>query len=116
MKYRRSWTVILGTGLLAVPGCKSAHVEVTVQNHTGADVRLLEVDYPNASFGFDAIPAGGSKHYRIQVEGTGNVTVQYTGPNDKQFKSTGPELHKDLAGSLKVILEAGGKAEFTQGQ
>jgi hypothetical protein len=106
--------VVLGAGLLVTAGCKSAHVEVTVENQTGAEVRLLEVDYPNASFGFDKIAPGGSKHYRIQVEGTGNVKVQYTGVNEKQFQSTGPELEKDRQGTLKIVLEPNGKAEFVK--
>lgn len=116
MKYRWSLALVLGAGLLATLGCKSAHVEVTVQNQTGADVRLLEVDYPNASFGFDVIPSGASKHYRIQVVGTGKVKVQYTGPNDKQFQSTGPELQDGKQGTLEIVLEPDGKAQFTQGK
>lgn len=116
MKYRWSLVVALGAGLLTTVGCKSAHMEVTVQNQTGADVRLLEVDYPNASFGFDVIPSGASKHYRIQVVGAGKVKVQYTGPNDKQFQSTGPELQDGLQGTLKIVLEPDGKAQFTEGK
>lgn len=116
MRCRWSFAVVLGAGLLATAGCKSAHVEVTVENQTGADVKLLEVDYPNASFGFDTISAGGSKHYRIKVEGTGNVKLQYTGLNDKQFQSTGPELEMGRQGTLRIVLEPGGKAEFTEGK
>lgn len=115
MNGRCSLATVLGAGLLVAVGCKSAHVEVTVENQTGTEVRLLEVDYPNASFGFDSVPAGGSKHYRIQVEGTGEVKVQYMGAMDRQFHSTGPELESGRQGTLRIILEPYGKAEFSEG-
>lgn len=107
---------LLGALLLAFTACKSAHVEVTVVNNTGSEARLLEVDYPSASFGFDSIPAGASKHYRIQVQNSGNVKVQYTGVNDKLFQSTGPDMQEGLQGTLKIVLEPGGKAEFSEGK
>lgn len=115
MRLRAGWGALLvGAGLLTLAGCKSQHVEVTVQNNTGAEVRLLEVDYPSASFGADSIPAGGSMHYRIQVQGSGKVKVQYTGTNEKQFQSTGPELREGVEGKLAITLEPDGKAEFAQ--
>ena len=43
--------------LLAAAGCHSYHVDVTVENHTGAPIQLLEVDYPSASFGADQLAA-----------------------------------------------------------
>lgn len=104
-------TVALGAGLMTA-GCKSAHVEVTVENRTGAEVRLLEVDYPSASFGADSIKAGGTMHYRIQVQGSGKVTVQYTDPGEKQVQATGPELSEGERGALEIVLERAGKAEF----
>lgn len=112
---RKGWmAMVLGAGSLTVAGCKSPHVEVTVVNQTGAEVRLLEVDYPSASFGVDVIKAGDSTHYRIQVQGRGKVKVQYTGQSEKQVQVTGPELMEGEQGTLAITLEPSGKAEFAQ--
>jgi hypothetical protein len=105
---------VLGAGLLAAVGCKSPHIQVTVENHTGAEVRLLEVDYPSASFGIDSIAAGGSMHYLIQVRDSGQVKVMYTDPHKKQVQVTGPTLAEGQRGALEIVLEPEGKAEFTR--
>ncbi len=67
-------------GFLLAAGCKSPHVAVTVENRTGAEVKLLEVDYPSASFGADKLADGADLHYSIAVQGEGQVKVQYTRP------------------------------------
>ena len=99
---------------LAVSGCQSPHVEVTVENRTGAEVRLLEVDYPSASFGSDSLAAGATMHYRIQVQGDGPVKVQYTAPDRTQPQASGPALSNGESGRLGIVLLPGGKAEFHQ--
>jgi hypothetical protein len=92
-------------------GCHSAHVEVAVENRTGAPVRLLEVDYPSASFGSDELATGATMHYRIQVQGSGPVNVQYTA-NGHQPQIQGPTLAERQEGTLDVVLLPQGKAEF----
>ena len=65
--------LFIGFGLavmVVLAGCHSFHIDVAVENRTGAPVRLLEVDYPNASFGADSVAAGATYHYRIQVQGS----------------------------------------------
>ena len=108
------WQVCVLAGALLFAGCKSYHVDVTVENHTGAPVRLLEVDYPNASFGADSLAPDAVMHYRIQVQGDGPVKVQYTAPDQKQPQSTGPQLKQNQQGKLDIVLLPGGKAEFRQ--
>ena len=98
--------------LLALTACRSSHVQITVENRTGAAIQLLEVDYPSASFGADQIAAGSDFHYRIQVQGSSPVKVSYTGPGAKQFQATGPELADHAQGSLTIVLLPGGKVEF----
>lgn len=108
---RAGWTFALAA-LIVLGGCKSAHVDVTVENRTGAPVRLLEVDYPNASFGADTLAADATMHYRIQVQGDGPVKVLYTAPDQKQPQMTGPELKQNQQGKLLIVLLPEGKAEF----
>ncbi len=96
----------------ALTACHSSHIDVTVQNRTGAAIRLLEVDYPSASFGTDTLSDGATLHYRIQVQGKGQLKVQYTGGNGTPAQITGPELTQSQEGALSIVLLPAGKAEF----
>lgn len=96
-------------------GCRSYHVDITVQNQTGAPVRLMEVDYPDASFGADTMAPGASMHYRIQVTGDGPLSLQYTDGSGHSVKNKGPALRTKQEGSLQILLLPAGKAEFHPG-
>jgi hypothetical protein len=84
-----------------------------VENHTGGPVRLLEVDYPSASFGADSLAAGAVMHYRIQLQGSGPVKVQYTAANNRPVQIQGPSASEGQEGKLEIILEPAGKADFS---
>lgn len=98
--------------VVILAGCRSPHVEVAVENRTGAPVRLLEVDYPSASFGSDELAAGATMHYRIQLLGRGPVKVQFTAADRHLAQVQGPSLVERQEGALKIVLLPGGKAEF----
>ena len=98
--------------LMIAAGCHSYHVETTVENRTGTAIQLLEVDYPSASFGADKLVAGVDFHYRIQIQGTGPLKVQYTAPDGDHVQISGPTLAERQQGSLRIVLLPGGKAEF----
>lgn len=83
-----------------------------MENRTGAAIRLLEVDYPSASFGSDALAASAAMHYRIQVQGSGRLKVQYTAADGRQPQIDGPELAERQEGNLEIVLLPAGKAEF----
>jgi hypothetical protein len=102
--------IFVAAGFLS--GCHSAHVEVSVENRTGAPIRLLEVDYPSASFGSDELATGATMHYRIQIQGRGQVKVQYTAADGHQLQVEGPALAERQEGTLDVVVLPGGKAEF----
>jgi hypothetical protein len=112
MTFRLLAAVGIFCGLTVLSGCRSPHVEVTVENRTGAPIRLLEVDYPSASFGSDSLAADGTMHYRIQVQGNGPVKVQYTAAGGRQPQIEGPALSERQEGKLEIVLLPGGKAEF----
>jgi hypothetical protein len=103
---------LLSIALLALTACHSYHIDTTIVNRTGAPVQLLEVDYPDASFGADVIAAGASFHYRFQIRGSGPLKISYTGASDKQIQITGPTLGERQQGQLKIILLPQGKAQF----
>ena len=98
--------------LVLLTACHSFHIDVTVENQTGAPVRLLEVDYPNASFGSDSIAPGAVFHYRFQVQESGPIKVQYTARDNHQFQIIGPALSVRQEGTLQIVLLPNGKAEF----
>ena len=112
MTSRASIAALVLLPLVAVTACHSAHVELTVENRTGAEVRQLEVDYPNASFGVDTLASGAVYHYRIQVTGKGPVKVQYTGAANQQPHISGTDLAAGDRGLLEIVLLPAGKAEF----
>jgi hypothetical protein len=104
------YTLLLAFMLLT--SCHSSHIEVSVENRTGAPLRLLEIDYPSASFGKDSLAAGATLHYRIQVQGTGRLRVQYTAPDGRQPQIDGPDLTEPQEGTLAIVLLPTGKADF----
>jgi hypothetical protein len=93
-------------------GCHSYHVDTTIENRTGEPIQLLEVDYPSASYGADSLGSGADFHYRIQIQGKGQLKVLYTTNEGKPVQITGPTLVERQEGRLEVVLLPNGKAEF----
>lgn len=105
-------TLLLGA--LAFTGCHSYHVETTVVNNTGHPLELLEVQYPSASFGANHMEPGDTLHYRFQILGQGPLKVHYFTGLGHQVETTidGPQLHELQQGSLQILLQPNGKADF----
>jgi hypothetical protein len=111
--FRRFFRLIaLGPILLATSACHSYHIDTTIENRTGADIQLLEVDYPSASFGADRIAAGAAFHYRFQIRGSGPLTLTYSAPGGRQTHIAGPKLFEREQGQLQIVLLPDGKADF----
>ena len=105
--------VSLLPALLLLAGCHSYYIDTTIKNHAGADIQLLEVDYPSASFGADRLAAGAALHYRFQVRGSGPLTLSYATSDGRQAHITGPNLFEREQGQLQIVLHPGAKADFT---
>jgi hypothetical protein len=101
---RRAVVGLAGVGLLAAAGCHSAYIEATVKNASGAAVSLVEVDYPSASFGREALAAGTEYHYRFKVLGSGATKVLWTDAAHQEHSVSGPVLHEGDEGRLTVTL------------
>ena len=108
----RSVAAILLAAIVSITACHSYHIDATIENRTGADIQLLEVDYPDASFGVDRIASGAIYHYRFQIRGSGPLKITYTGQGDKQVQIGGPTFVERQQGQLKIVLLPGGKAQF----
>ncbi|MFY9852950.1 MAG: hypothetical protein WAK26_03625 [Terracidiphilus sp.] len=94
-------------------GCHSRHIDMTVENRTGATIQLLEVDYPSASFGADKLAPGEVFRYSIQVRGSGPLKVEYTASDGRQTQTDGPTLVERQEGRIQIVLLPGGRAEFS---
>ena len=106
---------IAGFALLATAGCKSYQsnwIDADVENQTGKPIRELEVDYPSASFGINALASGAAMHYRFQIRGSGPVKVAYTFEDGKSIHSQGLNLTEREHGHLIIRLSPQGKVDF----
>jgi len=110
--WRIAATALLLFCAFAFSACHSYHIDVTIRNSTGGAISLLEVDYPTASFGADALAAGADLHYLIQTRGSAPIKVQYTAANGRQIQNAGPTLSERQEGRIEVVLLPDGKAEF----
>jgi hypothetical protein len=103
---------VLFAAVFPLSACHSYHVDTTIENRTGADIQLLEVDYPSASFGTDRLAVGAVFHYRFQILGSGPIKIQYTASNGHQIQATGPNLVERQQGQLQILLLPDGKCQF----
>jgi hypothetical protein len=94
--------------LLAATGCHSPYVLTTVSNRTTQPIELLEVDYPSASFGTQALAPGADFHYRFKVLGSGNMKLLYTDSAHQDYKSDGPFLKEGAEGPLLILIRNDG--------
>jgi len=99
-------------GFLAVAGCHSYHVDTTVENRTGKPIKLLEVDYPSASFGTGRLESGAVYPYQMQFRNSGPIKVVYTTDDGRQISVEGPQVVEKQEGRLGIVLLPDGKAEF----
>ncbi len=108
---RVSFAVAMAAGALvtsaSLAGCHSAFIETTLVNRTDQQLRLVEVDYPSASFGTQSLAPGASFHYRFKVIGEGPVKLSWTDAVQKEHNAEGPALHEGQQGSLTVTIIPG---------
>jgi hypothetical protein len=96
--------IALALGLIAITGCRSPYVATTVSNHSTQPIALLEVDYPSASFGTEALAPGADFHYRFKVLGSGSMKLLYTDSAHHDHKSDGPFLKEGAQGPLTIVI------------
>jgi hypothetical protein len=76
---------------------------ITVRNQ-GPDIRQLEVDYPNASFGRDVVPSGASFNYPPKLIGSGPVKVTFNDATGKSHTATGPVVQEGMHQNLVISI------------
>lgn len=104
------WIVVFASAMLS--GCKSYWVNAKIENLSGKPVHELEVDYPSASFGANAIAPGATMQYRFQIRGSGPLQVQYTSGDGKPAHAEGLNLKEHQEGSITIQLLPQDKVVF----
>ncbi len=95
--------LLAGCHARASLGHPDAAFTITVKNQ-GPDIHQLEVDYPNASFGRDLLPSGGSFTYPPKLMGSGPVKVTFNDSMGKSHNATGPTVQEGLRKNLVVSI------------
>ena len=94
--------------LLFCTGCHSALVQASLHNATGSEMRLIEIDYPSASFGLQRLANGSDFKYRFKILGSGAVKLIYTDSAGHEHTAEGPVLHEGQEGQLQILADAKG--------
>jgi hypothetical protein len=94
---------------LGLCACHSPYVQTAIVNHTGGDVKLIEVDYPYASFGTQQLAENATFNYRFKILGSGPVKITFTGSDRQVHTATGPTLKLGQQGNLTMVLEGNEK-------
>jgi len=92
------------TLLAAATGCHSHYVEADITNATGTPLTLVELDYPSASFGTEALAAGATYHYRFKILGSGPTKILWTDAARHDHTVPGPQLSEGQQGALAVTI------------
>jgi hypothetical protein len=108
----RTTLTLLALAALSPIACRSAFVETTIQNDSPAPARLIEVDYPSASFGTQSLDAHSAYHYHFKIQGSGPITLTFTDPTGKAHTATGPVLSQGQQGDLKIAIDPSGNVSW----
>ena len=105
MRLYRAFSLL---SLCTLAGCHSSFVQTTISNRTTQPVELIEVDYPSASFGVQALPPGKDYYYRFKVIGEGKMKLTYTDAANHEHKSDGPDLKEGAEGPVTILIAPDG--------
>jgi hypothetical protein len=100
--------------VFTLSACRSAFVQTSLENKSDAPIRLIEVDYPSASFGSQSLAAHTSFHYHFKVQGTGPVTLTFTDQAGKVHTVAGPVLTEGQQGELRISIDRDGSVNWTK--
>src|ERR1700721_1010026 len=110
MRVTLCYLAVLGFPLL-LAGCHGrpslgrpeAAFTITVRNQ-GPDIHQLEVDYPNASFGRDALASGATLNYPPKLIGSGPVKVTFNDATGKSQTAPGPVVQEGMRKNLVISI------------
>lgn len=103
---------LVALACLNFSACRSAYIQTAIINRSGTTASLIEVDYPNASFGTQQIADGAAYKYHFKVQDSGPIKITFTEGN-KTYSVAGPTLSQGQQGTLAIVLEGSGKVVWT---
>ena len=109
----RAFLLLSTITLFSLVGCKSPYIAAIITNDTGGDISVVEVDYPSASFGTDALSASATYTYRFKIIGSGPTKVSWTDAAHHDHTSAGPSLYEGQHGQLAITLTSAGASWST---
>jgi len=89
---------------VALAGCRSRVIEVTLINSSSQPLSIIVVDYPGATFGVNQLAPNATYRYAVKPQSTGSLKIQFTDAQGQNHTYTGPELHKNDEGGITVRL------------
>jgi hypothetical protein len=90
---------------VALGGCRAHVVKISLTNTSSQPIKTIIVDYPNATFGKDALAPGQTFSSIVKPVDTGAVKVQFTDASGRSHTYTGPALHKNDDGSIEIRFD-----------
>lgn len=100
--------------VFCISACRSPYVETTLENNGPTALRLIEVDYPSASFGMQSLDAHGTFHYRFKVQGSGPIIITWTDAAGKAHTAAGPVLKEGQQGTLRISIDPSANVSWDQ--
>ncbi len=83
-------------------------------NDGAAPLQNIEVDYPSASFGISSLPPGGAFPYHFEIQGAGNLQIQYLDSALHAHRSTGPRIAEGQEGTLTIHIDGAGAVHWDE--
>ena len=102
----------LAIALTLLAGCHSRFVEATIDNQSPTPLRLVEVDYPSASFGAETIPSNSKFSYRFKIQGSGRLKLQFTDARGQIHDVDGSELREGQEGRVIITVDPSGSVRW----
>ena len=100
--------LVLFVFFITLAGCRAHVVKISLTNTSAQPIRTIIVDYPNATFGKDALAPGATFSYTIKPLETGPLKIQFTDAKGASHAYVGPALHKNDEGSIDVRIDQNG--------
>jgi len=104
MKIIKTWIVLAVISLLAMTGCRSHVIKVSVTNTSSQPISNVIFDYPGATFGISLLAPGKTFPYVIKPYESGMIRIQFTNAAGAIHTYTGTRVSKGNEGTIDVSL------------
>jgi len=95
---------VLLMSFVALAGCRSRVVEVTLVNTSQQPLSIIVVDYPGATFGVNQLAPNATYRYAVKPQYAGSLKIQFSDAQGRNHTYAGPALHKNDEGAVTVRL------------